>query len=123
VLDTARSRGIVIAVVIGVVSVVGLVVAIGGDAAYDDERDDFVTAAEAQLAGTTGAEAYELWLDLTMAESTELDDLLSIDGHDPSTVTSPRPDEVEATYRIEAWGREGEIVVRLTADGPVVDEG
>ena len=119
--ETKRSRGWFLAGLVAAFLVVGGVVGTLSARAYEDERDDFVEAANDQLADVSTREAVELWDDEIVGTwtgvSSELSELLVVDGHEPERVSSTGRRRVEAVYRIDAWGRHGTIVVRWSPNG------
>ena len=123
-LETRFRRGVALAVVVGVVSLVGLVLQLT-TRTYDEQRDDFVEEAREQFAGTTTAEATELFMDEIIESSTgrsaSLDELLTVDGREPERVQELQPRGLEAVYRIDAWDDEGLVVVRWDEEGLEID--
>lgn len=120
VFETKKSRAWVIGGVVIALAAVSTVVSSLGDRAMDDQRTDFVVAAEDRLEDIDPDEAAQLTADQAAGDwvgrPSELDDLLVIGGREPGVVAFLR-DGFEARYRLEAWGRTESVVVRVDADG------
>jgi hypothetical protein len=115
---------VVLGVVVGVVSLVGIVLRLVNPT-YEEREQDFVEAAREQLADVRAAEAHELFMDEIVDSSSgvpaRLDELLTVDGRSPERVQAIEPRGVEAVYRIEAWDGDGLVVVRLDPHGLEID--
>lgn len=122
--DTKASRAKVLAFGFLAVVTVGTFVSYFGERAMDEQREDFVAAAEEQLGSIGAQEVADLVLDDTIGmgegEPSELTELLVIDGHEPRVVEYLR-DGFEARYELEAWAESERIVVRVDADGLTID--
>jgi hypothetical protein len=121
VLDTKRSRGVVIVAVVGAWLVVGAFVSQRGQHELDDRTHQLEVAARERFADVDPADIDDLTLDYFQAPydgetSSTLADLLVLDGQEPTSVAD-QGSGFEARYPVDAWGRHATVVVLGGPDG------
>ena len=124
--DTAEKRGLVLALVVAVAVVGVAAVNFRDDRALDEAQDEIVDLARHDLLGVPTQEVIDLWFASTVDPgrgSAALDELLDLDGHEPTRVEQVGADGLLVTYRTEAGGRTGTVTVEWGEDGADIDVG